>query len=344
MKKKSFIKRSTLPEASLCTKTHTKVFRTATFRSAAVFRSATVFRSAAFCAAVFLLAGCGNDNESATADGNDSRVPLEVTGGISAQTRAADAAWAASDAIGIYMLKSGTTDIAESTANRRYTTAAGDGRFSADAGASIYYPIDGSKVDFLAYYPHSASGVADGKYALDLSDQSHLPAIDLMSASVSGKDKSAPGVAFNFHHLLTKLELVNTPGTGITASELEGMTVEITRQRTAASYDILFEGLNVADATATLTLNTSADGKKSAAILFPNTETAVNPIVPGRQLVFTLKTGGEKFYWNIPDDKSFNAGEKNIYTITINRSGLEVTSSITDWTSGNGTGEEGNAQ
>lgn len=161
---------------------------------------------------------------------------------------------------------------------------------------------------------------------------------------MSGKDKSAPGVAFNFHHLLTKLELVNTPGTGITASELEGMTVEITGQRTAASYDILFEALNVADALTTVTLNTSADGKKSAAILFPNTETTVNPIVPGRQLVFTLKTGGEKFYWNIPDDKSFNAGEKNIYTITINRSGLEVTSSITDWTSGNGTGEEGNAQ
>ena len=334
MKKKSFIKRGTLPEASLCAEARAKVFRTATFRSAA------------FCAAVFLLAGCGNDNESATADGNDSRIPLEVTGGISAQTRAADAAWAASDAIGIYMLKSGTTDIAESAANRRYTTAQGDGRFSADAGASIYYPIDGSKVDFLAYYPHSASGVADGKYALDLSDQSHLPAIDLMSASVSGKDKSAPGVAFNFHHLLTKLELVNTPGTGITASELEGMTVEITYtgQRTAASYDILFEALNVADALTTVTLNTSADGKKSAAILFPNTETTVNPIVPGRQLVFTLKTGGEKFYWNIPDDKSFNAGEKNIYTITINRSGLEVTSSITDWTSGNGTGEEGNAQ
>ena len=338
MKKKSFIKRGTLPEASLCTKTHAKVFRTATFRSAAVFRSA------AFCAAAFLLAGCGNDNESATPDGNGSRVPLEVTGGIRAQTRAADAAWAASDAIGIYMLKSGTTDIAESAANRRYTTAQGDGRFSADTGTSIYYPIDGSKVDFLAYYPHSASGVADGKYALDLSDQSHLPAIDLMSASVSGKDKSAPGVAFNFHHLLTKLELVNTPGTGINASELEDMTVEITGQRTTASYDILFETLDVADATATLTLNTSADGKKSAAILLPNTETAVNPIVPGRQLVFTLKTGGEKFYWNIPDDKSFNAGEKNIYTITINRSGLEVTSSITDWTSGNGTGEEGNAQ
>lgn len=339
MKKKNFIKRNTLPEALLCAEAHAKVFRTAAFRSAAVFRAT------AFCATVFLLAGCGNDNESATTDGNDSRVPLEVTGGISAQTRAADAAWAASDAIGIYMLKSGTTDIAESAANRRYTTAAGDGRFSAaDAAASIYYPIDGSKVDFLAYYPHSASGVADGKYALDLSDQSHLPAIDLMSASVTGKDKSAPGVAFNFHHLLTKLELVNTPGTGINTSELEGMTVKITGQRTAASYDILFEALDVADATATLTLNTSADGKKSAAILLPNTETAVNPIVPGRQLVFTLKTGGEKFYWNIPDDKSFNAGEKNIYTITINRSGLEVTSSITDWTSGNGTGEEGNAQ
>lgn len=323
---------------------------------------ATAFRTTAFCTAVLLLAGCGNDNAPAAPDGGDTRVPLEVTGGISAQTRAADAAWAASDAIGIYMLKSGTTDIAESAANRRYTTAQGDGRFSADQGASIYYPIDGSKVDFLAYYPHSTSGVADGVCTLDLSDQSHLPAIDLMSARVSGKDKSAPGVAFNFRHLLTKLELVNTPGTGVAASELEGLRVEITNQRATGSYDILFETLAVDDATGpltpdgslasdatpasgtTLTLNTTADGKKSAAILFPNTETAVNPIVPGRQLVFTLKTGGEKFYWNIPDDKSFNAGEKNIYTITINRSGLEVTSSIVNWNPGNGEGEEGSAQ
>lgn len=39
------------------------------------------------------------------------------------------------------------------------------------------------------------------------------------------------------------------------------MTVEITGQRTAASYDILFEALNVADALTTVTLNTSADGK-----------------------------------------------------------------------------------
>ena len=317
VKKKNFIKKGTLPEALL---------------------------GVTFCAAVFLLTGCGNDNGVAVPPESDGRVALEVTGGISAQSRAVDAAWAESDAIGIYMLKSGTTDIAESAANRHYITAAGDGRFSAATGAAIYYPIDGSKVDFLAYYPHSASGVSEAVYTLSLSDQSDLPAIDLMSARVSGKDKSAPGVAFGFRHLLTKLELNNTPGVGVSAFELEGLTVEISKQRTAGSYDILFEAFSVEDASATVTLSTASDGKKSAAILFPNMETAVNPIIPGRQLMFTLKTGGEKFYWNIPDDKSFNTGEKNIYNITINRSGLEVTSSITDWTSGNGTGEEGNAQ
>lgn len=41
------------------------------------------FRATAFCAAVLLLAGCGNDNAPAAPDGGDTRVPLEVTGGIS---------------------------------------------------------------------------------------------------------------------------------------------------------------------------------------------------------------------------------------------------------------------
>ena len=59
--------------------------------------------------------------------------------------------------------------------------------------------------------------------------------------------------------------------------------------------------------------------------------------------MFTLTTG-EVFHWDIPNTKSFNAGEKNIYTISINRTGLEVTSEITDWAAGNGNGETGSAQ
>ena len=46
-----------------------------------------------------LLPGCSNDTDTDT--GNDTRVSLQVSGGISIQTRAQDKDWNKGDAIGI---------------------------------------------------------------------------------------------------------------------------------------------------------------------------------------------------------------------------------------------------
>ena len=46
-----------------------------------------------------------------------------------------------------------------------------------------------------------------------------------------------------------------------------------------------------------------------------------------------LTTGGE-FYYSIPDAEgiTFESGKKYQYKITVNQSGLTVTSEISDWT------------
>ncbi len=294
---------------------------------------------------LLLLAGCGNDNEGATTPESDGRVALQVSGGI--QTRATDTAWEANDAIGIYMLKAGTTGISEGAENRSYTTADGGSAFAPAAGQTIYFPIDGSKVDFKAYYPYQAT-LTDGAMELDVSDQTDLAALDLMTAAVATTetkplDKNHPAVAFTFSHRLTKLELTIAPGNGITAGDLEGLTVEITRQRTSGSYAPLSGDFNVNDEQVkTVTMNTAADGTSAQAILLPNTD-GINSVVPGRELVFTL-TSGEMFYYAIPDDKFFKPGDKNLYNITINRTSVEVTATIEDWNPGNGSGQSGNAE
>ncbi|ADV43792.1 fimbrillin family protein [Bacteroides helcogenes] len=297
-------------------------------------------------AALLLLAGCGNDNETATPDGSD-RVALQVTSGI--QSRAIGSDWQAGDGIGIYMLKTGTSTITEAAENRLYTTAVdgSNGGFTATADQTIYFPVDGSDVDFIAYYPQQT--LTDGSMTIDVSSQESLPKIDLMTAKVQSADskkynKSQPNVAFNFSHKLTKIELNITNGTGLTPSDLAELTVEITKQCTAATYTPLTETLALTTGDKKdVTLNTAADGTAAEAILLPNSD-EFNPSTD-RELVFTLDKTGEKFRWTISGEKDFIAGDRNIYNITINRSGLEVTATIENWNLGNGEkGENGSAE
>lgn len=297
------------------------------------------------CAGVLLPAGCTNGG--APEDGNsDGRVALQVTGGIHVQTRAHDTKWDKSDQIGIYMFAAGSTTVLEGVENIPYKTEAGDGMF-APSGTAIYFPINGSNVDFRAWYPYQ--DVAE-KWAADLTDQSSQAALDLMTADAKSNtepggttySKNQPVVRLNFSHRLTKLVLNITGGKGVGTDELNGLTVKITKQWKTALYDPDIDGIGFEEASADITLLTAADGKSAEAILFPDDLTHKN-LTTGRQLVFTLATG-EVFHWDIPDTKSFNAGAKNIYTISINRTGLEVTSEITDWAAGNGNGETGSAK
>lgn len=285
-------------------------------------------------AALLLMAGCGNDNDGTPPDGGD-RVALQVSSGI--QTRAYDNFWENGDAIGIYMLKTGTATISESAENRKYTTTDGSNTFTTTADQTVYFPIDNSKVDFVAYYPYQQT-LTNGAFALDVSTQTNLPSIDLMTAGVKSTeaeplDKNHYKVLFKFYHRLTKLELNISTGRGITAEDLKGLKVEVTKQRTSGSYDPQLEIPGVdSEPVQTVELNTNADGTLAQAILLPTTAAGgINDILTGREFIFTLKTTGEVFRWAVPDDKGFERGDKNIYDITINRTGVDVSAKIEKW-------------
>lgn len=295
-----------------------------------------IFASAA------LLAGCSSEeNEGMAMD--DGRVALQVSSGIDVQTRAHDDSWDIGDAIGIYMLDG---DAPES-GNRKYTTKDGkhEGSFTADKGQTIYFPTSGDTRDFIAYYPwRDLKGSTT--YNVDVTSQTFQEAIDLMGAAkVTGKSKSDPAVAFTFTHKLVKLYMTIKPdGSSLNFSDLAGLKVTITNQRTKATYDVLAGGGVTVDTTGNaeeITLKTVADGTISEGIVLPAEDTA------GMLLTFELGSG-ETFTWavkNAEKSKSFAAGSKYLYNITVSKTALEVTSTVTDWTPGNGAeGESGSAQ
>ncbi len=296
-----------------------------------------IFASAA------LLAGCSSEeNEGMTMD--DGRVALQVSSGIDVQTRAHDASWDKFDAIGIYMLD----DVTPESSNCKYTTKdeKQQGSFTAAEGQTIYFPTNGDTRDFIAYYPWREYLTESSTYNVDVTKQTPQEAIDLMGAAkVEGKSKDDPAVAFTFTHKLVKLYMnIKPDGSSLRVADLAGLKVTITNQRTKATYDVLAGGDVTVDTngdTQEIALKTASDGTSAEGIVLPAEDTE------DMLLTFTLKSG-ETFTWavkNAEKSKSFAAGSKYLYNITVSKTALEVTSTVTDWTPGNGAeGESGSAQ
>lgn len=306
----------------------------------------------------FLLAGCGGDENLPGGEVNDGRVALQVTSGI--QTRAYDDQWEANDAIGIFALMPGTIEIATdetsgmAQGNRQYRTVENAlGTFNpADATATIYLPVDGTKRDFVAYYPYQPE-MAGSTYKIDLSNQAEQKNIDFMvstteqaegSSRTTGISKTDPTVQFRFEHKLSKVRLNIETGAGFKGnhSELAGMTVTLTGQQTTADFDVLTDDeITITKGYEGIDLLTAENGRTSEGIVMPSND------YDGMQFEFHIKGHKQPYVWELNKSEKalqFKPGKEYIYNITIHKTSIEVTSTIKDWEPGNGDGETGDAE
>lgn len=289
--------------------------------------------------AALALAACSN-HENEPADLTDGRVPVEFRASVGVtETRAVDQAWSATDAIGIFMVGAGKpllpANISEGADNIRYVVdATATGAFKPD-GATIYYPMDGSGVDFYAYCPQGSVTQAETApeeatpanylYAINVAAQGDQEALDLLySNNVKGKKKTDKTAALTFKHQLCKVILTVEPGAGVAAGDMSGLTVKVNGQNTTATFD-LSAGALKADAAnaADITLSKRADAYVYEAVLLPDAAT-------GRTFEFNLDNGHDApFTWNM--GKALTAGSKYTYTVKLNRTGVEVSGQIEAW-------------
>ncbi len=265
-----------------------------------------------------LLAGCVKEGIET---GNDA-VAVTFTPDIT--TRVSGTTWDDGDAIGIFMVNNGTTDVVSGSGNRQYSF--NGSVFQPSSGNDIYYPEDGSKVDFIAYYPYK-TGQSGFSYSISLANQSSPTAIDLMTAkTVSGYDKNNTNVPLAFSHQLSKLIINVVKGTGMTSVDFTGMTVSVEGMPLTASFaltDGTIGNINLGNfAPRTVTAGVQYD-----AILIPQTA----GVYSGRKVVFSIP-GENDLIWTIPDATPFAQGTRNTYTITISKTGITVSfGTITDW-------------
>ena len=233
-----------------------------------------------------------------------------------AATRATESQWTAGDAIGIRMTDV-SGNIVDGYANVPYIADV-NGNFTPAEG-DMYYPNSGVQVGFTAYYPYNAT-LQNGRFAVNLANQSNPEAIDLLHATTTAQygKFSTGGVTLPFRHMMSKLVLKTQAGAGFTAADLTGMQVAIKRLNSHAIFNTATGELTDAVVAGIIIPHTVSDGAHYEAIVLP----AVVAVV-GQTMQVAFSVGGKEYVWDAPQ-MAFVSGQAHEWMVTISRTGITV--------------------
>mgnify|MGYP002748840247 CR=1 FL=1 len=287
--------------------------------------------------AAVCLASCSNDEE---VNDNDGAVRFTAAIGNQAvatpQSRAAGTVWGAGDKIGIFMVKNGTNDIAESALNKEFTTADGTGNFTPVTGDEIYYPMEGSAVDFISYYPYDADATLDLGIFVEIGTtqtSASQAGFDLLWAKAdnagSGYSKGYAGaVELQFGHCLSKLTMNCKVDASVGVSTLDGATVTIMGMHTRNYFDLKTATLGHSEASLDIVPNklptapTGFDATYDAVIMPDDYKKGIVSV--------KFEINAETFVWDVGAMK-FEAGNEYIYEVLITRTGVQGKGTIAPW-------------
>lgn len=288
-------------------------------------KNQSVFAAAALSLFV-MTSSCKKDLNGTNPAGSAVKFSSAITGQI--KTKALNNLWESTDAIGVFM-KNGTGLSNVLAANKKYSTT-GDGEFApAAADQAIFYPQDGSTVDFIAYYPYKTAVTAN-TYAVDVTSQSSQPAIDLLyTNNAVGLSKTSSNANLIFTHQLSKVEFTVKNGAGV--ADLNGLSTVLGGLNTKADFNLATGVLSNASQAVDITAKTSTVSAKviSEAIILPVADAA------GKVVTFSLPAG--QFKLTLPASTKFEAGKKYTYEIELKNGvaapvAVAISATITDWT------------
>ena len=247
-------------------------------------------------AVVLGLTACTNEAEEFS---NTPEGAVRFNSSINLGTKVNEAgdAWTGGEAVGIYMIgETGFTAI-PGAENKEYTTNA-SGELSPKDGTHIFYPSDGGKVKFVAYYPYA--NISGNIYKIDLAATGDK---DLMyAATQESYDKTnQSAVKLEFAHQLSLLTLNVKSEAG---AEATGVTAQITRNTTA---DFNLENATLSNVGGSKAVDMTANGATLKALVMPGTDAT-------SKVVFTLD--GKNYTWNL-GTIDFKAGTNYSYTINL---------------------------
>ena len=267
------------------------------------------------------------------------RTELRLSSGVEMQSRAAftgaDTQISDGEAIVVYVDETGGAPLYE----KNMLTADGNGGMS--GGVKMFFPENGRNADIYAL--HTNAVLASNAYPAaalthtvrtDQRTLANYAASDLLYARTNNVAKTTTAVPLTFFHLLSKVQIAIKPGNGLTSAEITGITVGgiqiqavFTLDKATAPNAI---GVMVAGSATDIAIGADitedfASAQYNDAIIVPQT------VAANTALIVVHLTTGDLIY-RLPADVTFTSGKRYIYQITANLAGLNLVSSIVDWT------------
>lgn len=282
----------------------------------------------------------------------ESLVPVEFAPRISgagtrvnnAATRVSDTEWELGDRLGVFMHKAGmplqTANIIDNAENRCYEVSGSGASVSLVSAVPdyvMYYPVDGSEVDFKVYYPYVNSLTPALSYPIRINNQSDFAAIDLLYGTGTGSKRNKT-VVIAMAHQLSKIRVSIRKAAELSGLDFSDTEVSFGGMPLASGFDLAtatFDYLNEQGQpeTGRFLTQTISEGSTYEAIVLPQPANQF----PGREVSFALGAGnGDSlpyaYTWAIPDGTAFRPGKEYTYTFTLRAGSVEFAHlTISDW-------------
>lgn len=268
-----------------------------------------------------LLAACQNEEN----ENFRSTATFVATINPQVNTRAADTAWDASDAIGITGKSGEVTYL-----NIAHTTAAGDGNFTlVDANAAIYYN-DEATVEFTAYYPWNTD--ISSPIAFSTTDQSKQKSFDFLYGTGTGSSAS-PKVSIAFHHVMSKMVFTLKPGDDFSLQQLKAAQMTMSGLGVSGTFEAL---------TGVVSVDTDADTSLQVDHNAPSTEQSnalvytliLPPQQVGAPVTLSFTSEGVTFtaQMTLPDENSLLLGTEYDVNVTLRKQAAVIEGcTIVNW-------------
>lgn len=280
-----------------------------------------------FCSLIcFVIASCEGDTPIPPGAGEKVQLSAAIEG---LQTRASGSTWDKGDAIGVYMKKSGEAlGPSAIVQNTKYETTGTSTFLPAKGATTITFPLDGSNVDFIGYYPYKEM-IANLTYPIDLSNQSVQSDIDLLySDNAKAFNSGKPNVNMLFSHQLAKITLTIEHKF---IPNLNGIEVIITNAGINANFNLTDGTLSAPSATGNIACMVASDGATAEAILLPTSS------LNGMELWFLLDDETFKYpLSSVPEIQSFDKSTRYIYNVFLDsdRTPAVTVGTISNWIEG----------
>ena len=300
-----------------------------------------IVRTAAYvvsAAAILSVSACTKYYYYYCAEGEQNRISLSSAVQFASGQRLQDNQIFNGQTLSLFVTRTGSVSDLGLIYTNNQITSNGTGGFT--YRVPMYYPSDGTAVDFFAVHPFEPTATLASPLEFviqtDQTVQGNYLHADLLFGTRVNVTPQTTAIPLTFYHKFAKLNFViTTRSTAVDLSRLTAVSVLGSLPRT--TIDIRSGNITAASGTAATIRaygTPVVSGTSGNQTVTGFTAIVVPQTAPAAQQLFGLMIDGQTRYFTPSDNVQFLSGNKYTVNLEVAETGITMSSQIEDWTDG----------